>query len=352
MSKGEIKRRDRVLCTLRHEQPDRTPADFQAVGEIWQAVYQHFGTQDPQVVLDALDIDVAWVDPEVNREPTLTDDDGLLIGWGGSRLKKVYNEYGAYDEVIRYATQGAMTPEEIDAALALPDLDRWDFESVKQACKKYSDRFLIGGFASIFYYPTLVRSMEDLLTDMALNPPLATHLLKRCFDWHMDYHTRLLKAGSGRIDAMQLADDFSSQLGPLISISMFRDYFREPMCAYIELAKSYGAVPFLHCCGSPYNFIAEFLDMGVKILDPVQTRARDMEPERLKAEFGSRLTFHGGGETQGILPHGTAEDARQNARYLCKTLGARGGYILSSCHFWQADVPLQNILAFYEIRNR
>ena len=89
MSKGEIKRRDRVLCTLRHEQPDRTPADFQAVGEIWQAVYQHFGTQDPQVVLDALDIDVAWVDPEVNREPTLTDDEGLLIGWGGSRLKKV-----------------------------------------------------------------------------------------------------------------------------------------------------------------------------------------------------------------------------------------------------------------------
>ena len=46
MKEGEITRRDRVLCPLGHEQPDRTPADFQAVGEIWQAVLRHFGTLD------------------------------------------------------------------------------------------------------------------------------------------------------------------------------------------------------------------------------------------------------------------------------------------------------------------
>jgi len=124
------------------------------------------------------------------------------------------------------------------------------------------------------------------------------------------------------------------------------------MREYISLAKSYGATPFLHCCGSAYRLIPEFIDMGIKILDPVQTVARNMEPARLKSEFGGRMAFHGGGETQGILPRGTADDVRQNARMLSQTLGKDGGYIMSSCHFMQSDVSIENVLAFYELENR
>ncbi|MDR0448120.1 MAG: hypothetical protein LBH07_05585 [Treponema sp.] len=345
-------RRERVLSAVNHEQPDRTPADFQAVSEIWERLFEHFRTQDMKDVLDRLDIDCAWVDPEVTRKPSEKDAEGLTIGWGGSRIRTIYNAYGAHDEIVRYATDGCDTIETMEAALALPDLDEYDFSGIDKACEKYQGRFLLGGFASIFYYPTLIRRMEDILVDMALNEELAVYLFNRCFDWHMEYHKRLLEAGKGRIDAMQLADDFATQLDLIMSKEMFVKYFRKSMCEYIALAKSYGAIPFLHCCGSAYHLISEFIDMGIKILDPVQTVARNMEPERLKAEFGGNITFHGGGETQHILPHGTPEDARQNARMLSQTLGKCGGYILSSCHFFQSDVSVDNILAFYELENR
>jgi len=344
--------RDRVLTALNHVQPDRTPADFQAVGIVWDRLFNHFHTNDMKDVLDALEIDCAWVDPEVGRQPAKLDNDGLIIGWGGSRIKTVKNSYGYHDEIVRFATDGCCTPDEIDAAIELPDLDSWDFSSIGKACEKYNDRFLLGGFASIFYYPTLIRSMEQILTDMALEPELADHLFNRCFEWHMEYHRRLMEAGKGRIDAMQLADDFSTQLDLLMSIDMFRRFFKKPMKNYVELAKSYGAIPFLHCCGSAYRLIPEFIDIGVKILDPVQTTTRNMEPQKLKAEFGDKLCFHGGGETQNILPHGTAGEVRENARMLSHTLGKDGGYILSSCHFFQADVSVENILAFYDLENR
>ena len=161
-----------------------------------------------------------------------------------------------------------------------------------------------------------------------------------------------MEAGSGRIDAMQLADDFCTQLDTIISVEMFRKYLREPMGEYISLAKSYGAIPYLHCCGSAYRLIPEFIDMGIKILDPVQTVAKNMEPSRLKTELGNKITFHGGGETQAILPRGNTDDVRKSAKMLSKTLGKNGGYIMSSCHFLQSDVPIENVLAFYELENR
>lgn len=352
MGSQQIKR-ERVLKALQHEQPDRTPADFQAVSEIWDAAKRKIGTDSMKGVLDALDIDCAWVDPEVVRPNTQKDSDGLIIGWGGSRIRLTANRYGVYEEIVRYALDAEVeTPEEADRRLQLPDLKTWDFSVITRNCRLYDDYFLLGGFASAFYYPTLVMSMEDLLTDMILNPELVHHIIKRCFDWHMEYHEKLLKAAGGRLDAMQIADDFATQRGLLISVDMFREFFKKPISEYIALAKSYGAHPFLHCCGSSYHLIDEFADMGVEILDPIQTVAADMEPEKLKSEFGERITFHGAGETQRILPNGSADEVRENARYLCRTFGKNGGYILSSCHFLQADVPVENVLAFYEIQNR
>ncbi len=344
--------RERVHKALRHRQPDRTPTDFQAVAEIWERMYAHFKTDSMKTVLDRLEIDCAWVDPQVLRPATQRDADGYLIGWGGSKLRMVRNDYGFHEEVVRYATTGCETITQMDAALLLPDLNEWDFAPVQQACREFDDRFLLGGFASVFYYPTLIRNMEDLLVDMALNERLARHIIKRCFDWHMDYHERLLKAAGGRLDAMQLADDFATQLDLLMSVEMFRAYFKQPMREFVALARAYGAIPFLHCCGSAYHLIDEFIDIGIEILDPVQTKARNMQPERLKAEFGERITFHGAGETQQILPHATPQEVREHAQALVRTLGKDGGYILSSCHFLQADVPVENILAFYEPEQR
>lgn len=344
--------RERVLCALNHSNPDRVPTDFQSVPEVIASLRKHFGTKNDEIILQNLEIDCRWVGPGYKGPERKTYDDGSYLGWGGSRLRTVSNKYGAYEDVVKFAADEAETTEDIDRLLILPNLDDYDFSVVTDACQMHKDKFIIGGFASTLYFPTLVRSMENILVDMAMEPELAKYLFNKCADWHMAFHDRLLDAGKGRIDAMQIADDFSTQLDPLMSPSMFDEFFMENLKRFAALGKSYGAHIYLHCCGSAYKLISRFIEAGVEILDPIQTVASNMNPGKLKKEFGDKLSFHGAAETQKILPCGTPDEVRKNARELVSVLGKDGGYILSSCHALQADVPVENILALYDINNR
>lgn len=93
--------------------------------------------------------------------------------------------------------------------------------------------------------------------------------------------------------------------------------------------------------------IPDFIEMGVDILNPVQTSARGMNPGELKREFGKYLSFHGSGDIQRILRFGTPEKVRKKVRFLIKLLGQQGGFILAPSHNLQPDIPIDNIIAMY-----
>ncbi len=83
--------------------------------------------------------------------------------------------------------------------------------------------------------------------------------------------------------------------------------------------------------------------------DPVQISAKDMEPARLKAEFGERVAFWGGGvDSQHVLPRGTPAEVRENVRQNLAAFKPGGGYVFNNVHNIQADVPPENILAMYD----
>jgi uroporphyrinogen decarboxylase len=107
-----------------------------------------------------------------------------------------------------------------------------------------------------------------------------------------------------------------------------------------------------HCDGAIYPLIARLIDMGIDVLNPVQADARDMEPARLKQDFGDRLCFHGGIDIIQTLPRGTVEQVRKEASDRIQVLGKGGGYILASSHHIQAETPLENILALYDLSLR
>jgi hypothetical protein len=68
---------------------------------------------------------------------------------------------------------------------------------------------------------------------------------------------------------------------------------------------------FKHTCGAVWPLIPNLLEAGFDILNPVQCSATGMDPRRLKAEFGDRLVFWGGGvDTQRTLPFGTPDEVR------------------------------------------
>ena len=106
---------------------------------------------------------------------------------------------------------------------------------------------------------------------------------------------------------------------------------------------------FFHCCGAIYPIIDTLIECGVDILNPVQTTAAGMDPAKLKAEFGDRLTFWGGGiDTQTVLPFGSPGEVRAQVRERIQSFGTGGGFVFSPVHNIQEKVPVDNLLAMYE----
>ncbi len=160
--------------------------------------------------------------------------------------------------------------------------------------------------------------------------------------------THAAEATAGRIDLYLLVSDLGSQTGPLISLNMFRQFVAPYLKQMIDCIHGLGGRVLYHTCGTIRAFIPDLVALGVDVLDPIQPTGPEMSPERLKADFGSRIAFHGGIDMQNILPHGTPSEVRAEAQRYCEVLGRGGGYILGPAHLFQPDVPPENILAMYE----
>jgi uroporphyrinogen decarboxylase len=106
---------------------------------------------------------------------------------------------------------------------------------------------------------------------------------------------------------------------------------------------------FLHSCGSIYSLLPDLIEAGIEVINPVQTTCRNMEPERLKREFGKDITFWGGGcDTRSVLPTGTPAEVKDHVKRRLEILAPGGGFVFNTVHNILSDVPPQNIVAMYE----
>ncbi len=103
-----------------------------------------------------------------------------------------------------------------------------------------------------------------------------------------------------------------------------------------------------HTCGAVRRLIPDFIDMGVDILNPIQTSAKGMEPAGLKRDFGDALCFHGAMDIQTVLSQGTPAQVRAEAARLCEVLGRGGGFILAPTNNVMPETPIENIITLYE----
>jgi uroporphyrinogen decarboxylase len=94
--------------------------------------------------------------------------------------------------------------------------------------------------------------------------------------------------------------------------------------------------------------ILDMIDTGIDALNPVQVSADNMDPAKLKADFGDRLAFWGGIDTQDVLPFRTPAEVAEYVQYIIKMLGTGGGYVLSTVHNIQEQVPPENVVAMFD----
>jgi len=162
---------------------------------------------------------------------------------------------------------------------------------------------------------------------------------------------KLYEAVGERVCAVMVtATDFGMQTGPFCSPETYRDLykpFHKRVNDWIHTHTNWHT--FIHSCGSVYSLLEDFVEAGFEILNPVQTSAASMEPERLKGEFGDKLVFWGGGiDTQRTLPFGTPKEIKEEVKRRLEVFGKGGGFVFAAIHNIQARVPVENLLALFE----
>jgi uroporphyrinogen decarboxylase len=336
--------RERVLAAVARAQPDRTPRDFWAEECTWNRLLAHTGHRDRESLLEALAIDVRHLDLPGPPERSLGNN--VFQNYWGERYLYRQTPWGPIREDVHGALAEATNFAELEQ-FPWPHPDQFDHTRLPELCRRWEPYALRYGFADIWQRPGLVRGWEGLFLDMVERPEWVHFLCRKFTDFYREDYTRAAEVTRGRIDLYLLISDLGGQTGPLISLSMFREFVAPYLREMIDCIHGLGGRVLYHSCGAMWPFIPDLIKLGIDVLDPLQPVAPELAPERLKAEFGTRLSFHGGIDMQRLLPLGTPAQVRAEASRYCRVLGAGGGYILAPAHLYQPDVPPENILAVY-----
>ena len=361
-----------MIAVLGHELPDRVPVDLgsTAVSSIHQRandalktllgieanepvhdVAQGIVVPDEQI-LQRFGVDCRRV---VLRPPSTaaaaspsSNEDTYLDEWGVRRQRAEL-----YWEIVGHPLADAR----------VEDLRHYPWPDPHDPCRvaglaeearrlyEETDYALVADFVGggIFEQALWMRGFERFLMDLITDEPLVIALLDTLLERYIEFYAVYLEAVGPYVQIVAVGDDLGMQTGLLISPKLYRRLIKPRHKELYDFIHSRTEAKIMHhTCGSVFPIVQDLIDVGVDILNPIQTSARGMDPAALKREFGEQLVFHGGIDVQQILPFATPERVREEVKRIVATLGQGGGYILAPSHNIQADVPPENVLAMYE----
>jgi uroporphyrinogen decarboxylase len=394
--------RERVLTTLRHEEPDSVPLDFggmhatgihanayhrlreflgmpsrktrilnawMQLAVIEDEIRDRFGVDLTPVELlrPAFGLSIAHQQPyalpdgsegEISSEysPNISPDGSKTLSGPNGRPFARMPAGGFWFDVIDFPLENATTTGDIDKfdweGLLLKQDELAFIQEQGRRLHEHSDRAVIGNFGgAIFDWSQQLRGFSNVMFDLVENQDLYTYLLDRMTEVHLENLRRYLDAVGEYIHIVAMGDDLGTQNGPWMRPEVYRTLIKPRHARifnYIKESNPHLYV-FLHSCGSIYQLLPDLIDAGVDIINPIQVTANGMEPSRLKREFGKNLTLWGGGvDSQGVLPFGTPHQVREQVKERIQLMAPGGGYVFATVHNIQAEVPPENIVAMFE----
>jgi len=195
-----------------------------------------------------------------------------------------------------------------------------------------------------------MQGMDNFLLNMAIEPDFAKALLAKITEKCKQMMGNFLRETGELLDIIKIGDDLGSQESLLISPKMYREMIKPFHADLIAFTKERTqAKLFFHTDGDVFGLIDDLIEIGVDILNPIQTSAGRMSDlEGLKRQFGDRIAFCGAIDTHSVLPQGSPEEVQQEVKRVIHALGPGGGYMVSSVHTIMNDVPAENVLAMVD----
>ncbi|HER09898.1 MAG TPA: methyltransferase [Bacteroides sp.] len=400
--------RERILATIGHRQPDRIPIDLGAstVTGISAMAYnklrKKFGISEPARVfdvvqqlamvderildtfgVDALDLNRLFMEDMEWYPFTLADGStGEYPGWFRPE-KDANGSFFVKDPAARVMSRMAATGNCFDQVL-FPWEEGYpgNFENIGEAFQsinwiahshtKYvnisdeelrdrteklrasTDRALVmSGGVKLLELGFFLRRMDNLLMDLLADHEHLSALLDKLTDLHLAGLEKKIRAVGDLVDVIRFGDDLGMSTGPFMDLETFRELFKPRYKILCDYVKQHSDMKiFFHSCGSIRQYIPDLIEAGFDILNPVQTNSYGMDARELKKEFGSEVTFWGGGvDTTTVLPRATPEEVRRDVLERCEIFSRYGGFIFAPIHNILPEVPPENIIAAYRAVN-
>jgi len=285
--------------------------------------------------------------------PKIQEDGSYLLKKGGYIFKLPQNGY--YFDPVKYLLQDATTAKDIDKNFDFTGYTYKEADYLKKEAEKLknTDKAVIGDVFASFSAED-VFGYEKAFMNLILEKNMMKYFMEKLTDMFIKNFDVFYDAVGDVVDIMMLHKDMGNQLGVMISPSIAREIFFPNFKRFVSHVKKKSKYyVMMHNCGSIYEFIPDLIECGIDIINPVQITAKNMEPQKLKKEFGKDICFWGGGvDTQHVLPFGTVEDVRKQVRENAIVFSEEGGYVFTPVHCIQANVPPENIIAAFDEINK
>lgn len=349
-----MKPRERVQMALSHEPPDRCPMQVSFTPEFAgrlkaelklgdSSLHNPHGGGNTYELERALGEDllltsVGWANSYYQEAGNYTDEWG--VGWRSAEYTTPFG-VGRYTEICHHPlAEASVIPAYQPPDPTCPEL----YREAEWVLRTFKDEYWIVGVTVTTMFETAwaLRGYERMLSDLALNPDLAEHLLDIPYRYHLAAAKTLTRMG---VDMIWMGDDVGAQHSMLISPQMWRKFLKPRMASFIAELKAINPQVKVayHTDGVVYPIIPDLIEIGLDVLNPVQPAC--MDPARLKQAYGDRLCFWGSMDEQRTLPFGAPGDVAEEVRTRLRTIGSQGGLILGPTHHVQLDTPLENFWA-------
>ncbi|MBI5395534.1 MAG: hypothetical protein HZA91_09590 [Verrucomicrobia bacterium] len=326
--------RDRVWQAIRHVQPDRVPYHFTFTVPARQKIEAHFGTTDLDRALGNHAVKYRSRGPysfEEVRPGYLRDEFGVVWNRTVDKDIGVVDEYQLKDRTLAgYRFPDPRDPRRYAALPAFIEANAGRF------------RYYSLGF-SLFERAWSLRSMTELLVDMLEAPRFVDELFDAIVEFDLAVLDEVLKHD---VDGVLFGDDWGQQQGLIFGARLWRRFIKPRLAVLYGRVKRADKAVLIHCCGKVQELFPELIELGLNVFNPFQPEV--MDPYEMKRQFGRELAFYGGMSVQRLLPYGTPQQVRDEARRLMDEVGRDGGLILAPSHDMPGDIPLENMLAFID----
>lgn len=388
--------RERVIAAIHHREPDRVPIDlggtrqsgiaastyhqlksrlgivtptrvydlYQMLAEVERPVMERFGADviglnrpavafgienagwKPWRLFDGTPVEV----PE-GFEPLIEASGDLVLMRDGARIARMPKDGYYFDRLEIYPGGAHLPVEDVNPPVISDELCD-HYGAAASALYENTDFAIVAPMGPPYelFYGLGTGGFDTWMMALAAEPDYVNALCEKLVDVWLENLRRFSQAVGHHVQVLQFNDDFGTQEAPFLSTKMFRELIMPHYKRGLDWIHANTQMKvLLHSDGAIAPLIPSILEMGVDILNPVQTSAQGMDARKLKDEYGDRLVFWGGSlDCQQTLPFGSSDDVAREVREHVGIFAPGGGYVFAPVHNIQAQVPPENVIAMFD----